>query len=411
MRSVSHLIAGEIAKVKGEQWTKNFFDKIIYRPDDMMEIMAYYFSTCSKRPVPASLKKGFAKAFDKFDEYTLAKYRGESNDISLVDLVNLVHPKPIETNKEALAKLVKGTLKSKDTWESELTKAGQDANNETEKEELKKEAWIDLVKNKKIKYFALLRNLRNIIQQAPEVLPEALEMLTDEKLITKSLVLPFRYLTAIQQIAPGQYDRYAINTLDTDNKLVRSTVTALNKAVDIATKSVPEFPGETLVALDCSGSMGGMPIEIGSLFAAVLAKKNNADIILFSDDAKYINVNTADSTMSIVKQIREKCSMAGTNFPPIFRTANKKYDRIFILSDMQGWMEEGAPTSAFSTYKTKFSASPFVYSINLNDYGTIMFPERNVFLLAGWSEKIFDIIKLLETDKDAMLSEIEKIVL
>jgi hypothetical protein len=40
-----------------------------------------------------------------------------------------------------------------------------------------------------------------------------------------------------------------------------------------------------------------------------------------------------------------------------------------------------------------------------------MFPEKNVYCLAGFSEKVFDIIKLLETDKDALINEIEKIEL
>lgn len=49
MRSISHAVAGELAtRVKGESWTKNFFDKIIYRPDDMTEILAYYYNLGNK---------------------------------------------------------------------------------------------------------------------------------------------------------------------------------------------------------------------------------------------------------------------------------------------------------------------------------------------------------------------------
>jgi hypothetical protein len=40
-----------------------------------------------------------------------------------------------------------------------------------------------------------------------------------------------------------------------------------------------------------------------------------------------------------------------------------------------------------------------------------MFPEKKVFAIAGWSEKIFDLMKILETDKEAMINEIEKIQL
>ena len=46
MRSVSHIVAGEIVNsVKGEQWTKNFINKVVFRVDDMTEIMSYFMST------------------------------------------------------------------------------------------------------------------------------------------------------------------------------------------------------------------------------------------------------------------------------------------------------------------------------------------------------------------------------
>jgi 60 kDa SS-A/Ro ribonucleoprotein len=49
---------------------------------------------------------------------------------------------------------------------------------------------------RKLGYFALLINLRNILQLAPELADELIAQLTDERLIRKSLVLPFRFITA-----------------------------------------------------------------------------------------------------------------------------------------------------------------------------------------------------------------------
>lgn len=395
MRSVSHLVAGQIAKiVKGEDWTKRFFDKVVYRVDDITEILSFYLFTYGK-PIPNSLKKGLNQALGRFDEYAIAKYRGENSELSLVDAVNLIHPKPTEKNKVALEKLVKGTLKSKDTWEIELTQAGQKAKTEEEKTELKKQSWVKLIKEKKIKYFALLRNLRNIIEQAPEVLDEALKILVDEKLINESLVLPFRYSTAYNEI----------EQMSSTQKVLK----AISKAIDISLQNVPKFEGDTLVVLDCSGSMAGQPAQIGSLFTSILVKTNDADLILFSDMAKYKTVNSMDSTLTIANSIN--FATGGTNFHAIFETANKKYDRIIILSDMQGWIGGNAPVKTFNKYKERTNANPIIYSFDLNGYGTLQFPERNIYCLAGFSEKIFDIMKFLETDKEALIHEIEKIEL
>lgn len=394
MRSISHVAASELAKhISGEKWAKDFYKAIVYRPDDMGEILAYH--KANKNKVSNAIKKGFALAFNKFDKYELAKYRGESKGFKLLDIANLVHPVPADKNKEAIAALMKGDLKSFNTWESELTKAGQVAENDEQKEELKKDAWVKLITEKKIGYFALLRNLRNIIEQAPEVLSQALELLVNETLIKKSLVLPFRFTTAYEEIQKLGGSSHA-----------RNTMVALNKAVDIAISNVPKFEGETLVVLDESGSMSGKPAQIGSLFSAVLVKSNNADLITFSDNARYRNVNPMDSTITIAGSI--KFSSGGTNFHSIFQTANKKYDRIIILSDMQGWVGHNTPKAAFNQYKSVTGANPFIYSFDLEGYGSLQFPENNVYALAGFSEKVFDLMKLMEQDKKALINEIKK---
>ena len=50
MRSVSHLVAGETAKqVKGARWTKSFYDRVVRRPDDVLEILGYYLPPTAGR--------------------------------------------------------------------------------------------------------------------------------------------------------------------------------------------------------------------------------------------------------------------------------------------------------------------------------------------------------------------------
>ena len=190
-------------------------------------------------------------ALTRFDEYQMAKYRGTGKAVSLVDAVNICHPK--ET--EAIKALVDGTLKAPDTWEVKLTETKGD-------KEKKEQAWTELVKERKIGYFALLRNLRNIIEQAPALIPDAVCLLTDEKMIKKSLVLPFRYLTAIEQIE--QLSGHGVSVV----------VAAISQALDISVNNIPELPGRTLVAIDGSGSMRGQPAKIASVFGAALAKQN-----------------------------------------------------------------------------------------------------------------------------------------
>ena len=400
MRSITHALAGELtSKLGGHEWSKDFYDKVVVRVDDMTEIMSYYLDNKtdkSKPKFPNALKKGFASAFDKFDNYQIAKYKNENKEVKLIDIVNLVHPVPTNSNKDALSKLVAGNLKSTDTWESKLSKAGQEASNEEELTQLKSDAWGELLTTRKIGYFALLRNLRNIINQSPQFVELACDLLVDEKMIKSSRVLPFRFATAYEEISK----------LGSSSE-VRKVMTALHQALDISSVNIPKFDGETLVVLDVSGSMSGKPSEIASLFGAMLAKANNCDVMTFATSASYKSYNPMDSILTIRNGFR--FSGGGTNFKDIFLKANKKYDRVIILSDMQGWMGYTTPASEFNLYKKKFNCNPYVYSWDLAGLGTMQLPESNVFALAGFSDKVFDIMKWLETDRNTLYKMIDEI--
>jgi len=401
MRSISHLVAASIAnKVRGEEWTKRFFNRVVRRVDDITEILSVYMSKYTgtkngkQRPIPNSLKKGLATAFGKFDEYQLAKYQAKDKEVSLVDAVNLLHPVPNERNRQALQKLVKDELRCTETWNSKLSEAGK----ADDKEAAKKQAWREFInKGEKIEYFALLRNLRNIHDQAPAELTGALNLLVNENLIKKSLVLPFRFQTAYDELSDLR---------------CRNMMIALSKAAEISMNNVPKLPGRTLIVVDISGSMYGKPIKIASLFASVIYKANDdSEVMTFDRTARYVSLNPLTDVFTMASELN-RCPGGSTDFHSIFKAADKAYDRIIILSDMQGWVGYSSPAGSFREYKKKFNCPECkIYSFNLNDYGTLMFPERNVYALAGFSDKIFDIMGLLEQDKQALIHKIKQVEL
>jgi 60 kDa SS-A/Ro ribonucleoprotein len=424
MRSISHVVAAEIAKqVKGANWTTDFFDSIVRRVDDMYEILGYYGAKYIKNngrirkngkrkifgALPNAMRRGFCRAFGRFDSYQLAKYRAGGKELSLVDLVRLLHVPVTERNAEALALLMKGDLKSTETWESMLTRAGQTAKNADDLSALKADAWNTLIKERKIGYFALLRNLRNISTQAPKLVKDATKMLTDKALIKKSLVLPFRFFTAYEEL---------------EGVVPREMLVAISEALNISCDNVPEFEGRTLIVLDDSGSMTSCrvsgnqkmsPATIGALMSAVMLRKNpNADFMMFNDSARYVDLPVDSGVISNMKWITGKFRSAGTDFHSIFKTAKKAYDRIVIFSDMQGWVGYHSPSmrgGSFDQYKKKFNCDPYVYSFDLQGYGTSQFNpiDGKTFMLAGFSDKVFDIMKLLETDKSALVNRIEEV--
>jgi len=393
MRSVTHLAAVLVAKnVKKEKWTKHFYNAVFRRVDDITETVALYLSWY-KKPLPNSLKKGIRIALNKFDDYQIAKYKAEGNSVKLVDVLNLTHPFPTKDNIKSFKKLIEGTLKNTETWEALLSEAGK----EEDKVEAKQEVWEKLISEKKLGYFALLRNLNNINKQAPKMLDKALKQLLDKEAIKGSLVLPFRFLTAYKKLQ-GE---------DGTNKIL----SALDTAAEISLDNVPNLKGKTCIFLDQSGSMQGQPLEKASLFAAVICKKLNADIFGFGTRADFIAYNNKDSILTLSEKF-SSADQGGTDFKAPFEKiidSNLKYDRIIILSDMQGWIGYDSPDEVYQKYCKLIKQKPYIYSWDLQGHGTTQLPYEKVMCLAGWSEKVFDLMKFLETDREKMLSTVKSV--
>jgi hypothetical protein len=427
-RTVTHFGAVELAKsLAGDNLGARFFSKrarkanaggIIYRLDDMLEIAACYQARNPGKQLSNAIKKGFKSALEAADEYELAKYQAKNRNLSLVDIVNLVHPKPSEKMTPVFAKLMKGELKQFNTVEDKNTKAGQEVAAKVKAGEItaeqateilntaKEDNYAELIETRKIGYLALLRNLRNILKTGAkaEVVNGACELLTDAKLIKQSLIFPHQIDLALEIM------------LDEFGNKATPFVKALNDAYELAIPNLTElFPhGRTAVVFDSSGSMSS-PIQLvnrsngseaaiakAALIAATLAKGINADVFHFADHCQEIKFNPLDSINTIKKQFLDKQGSVGygTAFNSIMKTLNGKYDRVFVISDMQGG----------DMIDSKSYSNIHIYSVDMCGYGTTMFkPGSKVYKIFGYSSDIYELIKKVEIDPKALIKEIEAI--
>ncbi len=418
MRSITHVVAGELAKdasVKGQEWTKEFYNEVVRRVDDMLEVISYVWKD-GKKPLPNALKKGFAKAFDRFDTYQLSKYQANSSAFKLVDLVNLIHPVPTERNKQGLNALINGKLKNLTTSQRALTDIGQKAETAAQADELRKGYWTDVLTNRKIGYIDLVRSLTKIATDAPEAVDLAVATLTDQKLVANSLIMPYQLYIAMKMVEKE------LGMKSEGRKLLLG----LEIALELSCQNVPKFDGKTIVIVDRSGSMssplssvnnGIMSMaEAGTLMALFLARKNDCDYMIFGDYAKYVPYNPKDSILTSVKTLMKYNDSYtqynvghGTNFHAAVKALKGKYDRIIFFSDVQGWAGGHYSLNGdLAWYKKETGANPFLYSHDLAGHGTLQFPEEKVFVSAGFSSEIFKVMNLLEQDKEALVNAIEK---
>ena len=405
MRSTSHVIAGEIASnVKKEQWTKFFFDKVVRRVDDMSEILGYLESKHGTiKPVPNSVKKGFKKAFNKFDDYQLAKYKMAGKDISLVDLVNLVHPEPVHLkNATSLEQLVNDELKNTKTWEAKVSKAG----NSEDKEAAKTDAWRELLSEGKLGYLALLRNISNIVETNDTSLLNMLNsQLTNKVAVEKSLVMPHQIYTAYTQVQ----SRLSTMKATDQDKLVES----LDLAFIYSTGNILLPEGETLVALDTSGSMSGDTLTKGAVMAAAVAIGGKSDMMLFDTRAQYINIVRRIPPMVAIESLINSRLGGGTDFGQVFRSAEKSYDNVVLISDGESWAHSWrcSPEQERVNYTKRFNKKPAVFILDMTGYGTTQFPADKVAETAGFTRETLQTLGKLISNPQALVDEIEAISL
>lgn len=191
--------------------------KICTRPDMLMDLskmfMAYHKQQKLKLPKP--FKRGIAKALEKFGEFQLARYKKDSHEIKLVDLVNLCHPKA----NEGLTKLIKGELKS-EALENELS-AGKDHIS----------VYTEQINSNTLGSLAILRNLGNFDKKglSPVLIRKAISQ------VNSKWITPLDYIKAYKN----------------------TNVAYVKELNDSMRKSFESFkiPGRTLVCIDVSGSM------------------------------------------------------------------------------------------------------------------------------------------------------------
>jgi 60 kDa SS-A/Ro ribonucleoprotein len=130
---------------------------------------------------------------------------------------------------------------------------------------------------------------------------------------------------------------------------------ALQDAMEIATKNVPEFPGKVYVFPDVSGSMHSPVtgyrrgstsavrcVDVAALVAATVLRKNTqAEVIPFESNVVKVRLNPRDSVMTNAEKLA-KLPFGGTNCSAPLAFLNKqnaKGDLVIYVSDNESWVD------------------------------------------------------------------------
>lgn len=426
MRSIPLVLIVELAKVHcGDDLVKKMTSQVIRRADEITELLAYYQLANERNGIKKlnrlskQIQAGLQDAFNRFDEYQFAKYNRDT-EIKLRDALFLIHPKAKDVEQQVLFnKIVSNTLETPYTWETEFSALGKVRYaNEEERSIAFRMKWEELIDSRKLGYMALIRNLRNILETgvSQQHIVKVCNVLSDPEAVRKSKQLPFRFLAAYREISKVK-SGYSGRILD-----------ALEKAVTVSAGNIAGFDENTkvVIACDVSGSMQRpvspkskiLSYDIGLMMAMLLKSRcKNAITGMFGDTWKIINVPTKGILSNVDVFYRREGEVGySTNGYLVIKDLiqrKEKVDKVMIFTDCQLWNSRNDQKIAdlWSTYKS-ISPDSKLYLFDLAGYGNTPLDtnRKDVYLIAGWSDKIFDIITSIDNGSDA-LSEIKEISL
>ena len=434
LRSVPLLLVVELAKVhSGDDLVSRTVEKVVVRVDEIMELLSCYqwrnknnvSGTGDNAPkkklgkLSHQIQAGLQRAFNKFDEYQFAKYDRDGLEVKLRDALFLVHPKAKDETQQALFdKIVNKTLETPYTWETELSALGQKVfGSEAVKKYAFAVKWEELIESGKLGYMAMLRNLRNFLlfDISRDKIKDVADRLSDEYEVYRSKQFPFRFLSAYKELKPIANGKTPI-LLD-----------ALEKAVLASAQNIDGFDenSRVLIACDVSGSMRS-PISRNSsvenydvgLVLAMLLKNRCENVVsgLFGDTWKVINLPSSGILSNVDALYAQAGSVGystnGFKVVEYLRTNNIIMDKVMMFTDCQMWNSYGTGQTIrkeWDEYK-KIAPNAKLYLFDLAGYGAapLDIVREDVYLIAGWSDRIFEILTAIENGSCA-IEDIKKI--
>lgn len=404
LRSVPLVLCAEYANVAPGtvHGAKRYITRVIGRADEIIELLAYQFARNKVSPrkskMPIVMKKAVADAFNKFDAYQFSKY-SRHGTVQLRDALFLTHPKPKDENQQKIFDdIVSRSLTPPETWEV-MRSTG-------------KMSWTEVIhrifnKDGKVNnYMAQLRNLRNCMEDenvTDDDMNLLCSMINNEQAVKRSKQLPFRFLSAYNSVK------------DIESVYTNRVIDALETAVLHSTANIPKLKGRTILAADVSGSMLRMPIsdkstiypyDIGLMLEALAHRFCESSITgFFGDVWKQVSMSKHSGVLSNVNEMRRREGEVGysTNGHKVIEYLIENelsVDRIMIFTDCQmwgSWQGDNNFAPTFLKYQ-RMNQNVKLYLFDLSGYGNISVPQntKNVCVIGGWSDRIFDFIDMFE---------------
>lgn len=419
LRSISHFMANLLAEnVKGSEFLRPALVRAMVRPDDMTEMLSLWNKRNKGKMIPNSMRRAFKTALEtKFDEYQFRKYAAPKSTVKLKDVVKIAHPSPRNfEDKSIFKRIIEDDLKNIST--AQTINAGLSGTDRVD-------AYMNDVKSGKAGYMSLIKNIRTLLENgiSEADLKVLANFITDPKRVSRSMLLPFRFVDGWNACKDLSIDEFK-------KDIVKK---ALERAFGLSAgnTNIAEDGEKVAILLDESVSMDGFmsasedkkkqPFYIGKVLASAMKFGMDEDKCLFytwADSCTRRDVR-GQSPFDFISNLRTRGGGTDVAAPlkELIATATS-VDKIVILTDMQmygGWGNINDQIKKYlNEYKSKVNTDVKVLFWNLQGYGGApldLEKTQSVFEVAGFSDKMLEVIPRLWSNPNFLIDTIDSVEL
>jgi 60 kDa SS-A/Ro ribonucleoprotein len=393
---------------------------VLRNPKDYGSFIDLCRSKSVREGLGRGIKDNIRTAVNDLSEYHALKY-----PTHCLDMINISHAKPTDitaylktgiTNENQLQLRCYEALKRCTTEEDavKLITYGklpfETVTSQIGKFSKSEAVWTALLYN--APYTNLLRNLntfdRHGVFNNQKNLDYVSDRLIDSVAIKKSMVYPFQFYIAYNNLNPGKLDG------------LRSV---LEKALKLSLNNVAPLTEKVAIASDVSGSMDSnvlgdksvlQCVDLVSLFTAVLYEKcvSVPIVIPFSDDVILPWMGENYNRLAFMEKVTLFHTVGGTSLssPVEYLHRNRlSVDKIIAFTDNMEWV--GSPFMvAFDAYKKMINPKAKAVLVTLLPTASRPAPPwyEDITFVYGWSDKVLDIVT---RNPENQMSEVRNLTL
>ena len=404
----SFLLTAELAALYDDERTALLVARIVAQPGEIPAWLNHYSRTGrdSRRP-GRYIRKHLSVLLNRLDEYQFTRYSTSVREGLKKALLGL-QPRPAgRAQRQLFARILRDHVPARASWEKEW-RALHQLHYDSHEQRLVtlRDKWKEGISSFRIGYPALLDNLQPMLCAgvSGKVLKLAAEYLGNASAAGRDGQSPLRLLKAWRGLQRGDQGGAGMLT------------EALEKAAVHNSWNRSAFGRDavSVIAMDVSNSMkrpvcGDDPIQrfdIGPLLA--YSWRNRGDKVIagiIGNTWRPIEMPMRP-ILSSTDQFRRHEGEAGyaINAWLVIRDLVRKrhvVDKVLVFSDCQLWnkrsFDQGAGTDLghwWRQYRQQIAPQATLYLFDLAGYGMqpLVWPEENVCLVAGWHERIFDVL-------------------